>query len=132
MTTLASYTRTTAAAPAALAALLILASCGTTALFPATESDARGTLAPYAYDMSATYSPDTAIFRLTIEEDEYSYYTDAVLYIYENTVIGDEFGKTLGMGDLSAGMWVEVWTDSCAESYPVQCDVTHVRLTYID
>jgi hypothetical protein len=129
MTTLSPRARTTAVA---LVAVLSLASCGTAASFPDTAPDARGTLAPYEYDPVSSAGPDTVVFHLTVEEDAYSYFQDAVLNIDDHTVIGDQSGVTLNKGDLSAGLWVEVWTDSCRESYPVQCDVTHIRLARVD
>jgi hypothetical protein len=117
---------------AALFALLALASCGTAASFPGTAPDARGALAPYEYDPASSVGPDTVVFHLTVEEDAYSYFRDAVLNIDDHTVVGDQSGATLSKGDLSEGLWVEVWTDSCRESYPVQCDVTHIRLARVD
>jgi hypothetical protein len=126
------FRTTTARAGAVALAALLLSSCGSAVSFPDREPDARGTLAPYDLDPTFSYPPDTVIFRLTVEEDEFSYYTDAVLSIDEDTVVGTQTGKSLDYSDLSEGQWVEVWTDACRESYPVQCDVTHVRLTAVD
>ena len=111
---------------------LLLSSCGSAVSFPDCEPDARGTLAPYDLDPTFSYPPDTVIFRLTVEEDEYSYYQDAVLTFDSETIVGTQTGEVLSLDDLSAGLWVEVWTDACRESYPVQCDVSEVRLTLAD
>jgi hypothetical protein len=116
-----------------VAALLGFASCGTGVSFPAAAPDARGTLAPYNDDgPAASYPPGVGVFHLTIDDDRYSYFADAVLSIDDDTVIGNQFGDVLSVTDLSAGDAVDVWTDACAESFPVQCRVTHLRLTSVD
>lgn len=54
------------------------------------------------------------------------------MYFSGDTVIGSSDGEALTLGDITATTVVEVWTDTCWESYPVQCDVTHVRVTATD
>jgi hypothetical protein len=121
-------------ATAALASLLILVlagvltACGDAPGFPDREPDAAGTL----FRIETVSDSGAETFRLVVDEGEYPYYWNAVLSFDGDTVVGDQTGHTLSLDDLSEGQWVEVWTDACWESYPVQCDVTHVRLTAVD
>jgi hypothetical protein len=116
-----------------LATVLNLAACQTGLSFPPTAPDARGTLTPYTDDKSASpYPPSTRYFRLSIDNDAYSYYSDAALRIDSTTVIGDQSGDVVDVSDLAVGQVVDVWTSACAESYPVQCGVTHMRVTTAD
>lgn len=120
----------------ALSALL-LASCATsvaTASFPDRDSDARGALALSSLTLPSGDGHDDTVqvFTLVVDEGKYPYYWNATLYFSDDTVVGTHMGEVLALDDLVPGLWVEVWTDACQESYPVQCGVTHVLLTVVD
>jgi hypothetical protein len=122
-------TATAAFAPALILGLTgALASCSGSPALPDSEPDAKGTLT----DIGAVADSGAVTFRLVVDEDEYPYYWNASLSFDGDTVVGDQTGNTLGLDDLAEGLWVEVWTDVCRESYPVQCDVSEVRLTLAD
>lgn len=78
-------------------------------------------------------APDAAGTLLVLDgggfqlETDDSYFRDASLTVSDSTVIVDAADQPLTADDLTDGTEVEVWTDTCAESFPVQCTVVALR-----
>lgn len=106
--------------PAVLVAcgVLLLAGCGT--VLPSRQPDAVGTVGEVGSSQAGTvlsFVPDAG----------YEYFQGTLFVIDDSvTVVGPEGAATEG-SDIPIGARVDVWTDLCAESFPVQCDVVAVR-----
>ncbi|WP_061961756.1 hypothetical protein [Demequina flava] len=93
-----------------------LAACGSP--LPESDPEAVGTA-----DAVAAQDGDVAI----------SFVPDVGYEYFEGTtfVVGDEVpvgGSAKAASDIEAGDAIAVWTDVCAESFPVQCVVTAVEV----
>ncbi|MBN2176705.1 MAG: hypothetical protein JW722_03510 [Demequinaceae bacterium] len=123
-----------ALAPVAALAALLLAACGTSASIdwsaslPDRDPSAVGTL--YSKGPADPTGPGAVVlFTLIVNVDEYPYFENARLSFDSRTVIRTATGEVLTLRELASGMRVEVWTDICAESFPIQCFVTDVYVT---
>ncbi|NDO88077.1 hypothetical protein [Cellulosimicrobium composti] len=108
---------------ALVTALVFLAACSPGDGGPA---DAQPSAPPArAADVEGTVAGTGDAARLVDASD--AYYEGMGLLSAGTVVVGDD-GTALTPGDLTDGDAVEVWTDACAESYPVQCEVVAVRV----
>ena len=65
--------------------------------------------------------------RLTISTGEDEYYDGAFLDPKGGVIVGSASGDEVSVEELDIGTRVEVWTDGCAESAPVICQVEAIR-----
>jgi hypothetical protein len=78
-------------------------------------------------------APDAAGTLLVLDgggfqlETDDSYFQDASLSFNDDSVLVDAADQPITTSDLTDGTDVEVWTDACAESFPVQCTVEALR-----
>ncbi|WP_084038240.1 hypothetical protein [Demequina sp. NBRC 110053] len=97
-------------------AALVLAGCGAPGI-PDREPDAVGTVAGVLPGDEATgliFLPDTG----------YEYFDQTAFTLIDSTPL--EGAET--RHDVAEGAHIQVWTDACAESFPVQCDVVAVQV----
>jgi hypothetical protein len=64
---------------------------------------------------------------LEISEETDPYYRHALLDMSGAVVVGSD-GTTIPADAVEAGSEVEVWIGGCHERYPVECDVTTMRV----
>ncbi len=103
----------------ATVAALTLTACGLGSAIPDRDADATGTVA------SISTAGGVAHFTLTTGEQG-DYFWDATITVMAEDLV-DSSGKALDPSELKDGDAVSVWTDVCAESYPVQCSAVAVR-----
>lgn len=125
--------------PALFAAALAVAlsACAEAASLPERPPDASGTIAdlmPRAGDVDqAIVEPQdngAQHYTFTLSDTaEGDYYYDAQMGVGADTMLMDNDGRLLSRSALLDGLAVDVWVDACAESYPVQCEVTHLLIT---
>ena len=111
----------------ALFATLVLAAFVVTACAPSVSFPDR---APDAEGVAKAVVPsgeDTVGFVLAGYADG-DYFNEAMITVGPETVVGDSEGRPIDPMALTSGSVVSVWVDVCAESYPVQCVATHVRV----
>ncbi len=85
------------------------------------EANAVGTVAAVAVSgdtVSLSFIPDTG----------YEYYSGTIFEVGPDVNVWDSGWSGIDATTIPAGATIEVWADVCAESYPVQCDVTGVRV----
>jgi hypothetical protein len=114
--------RLSARAAAGIAALLVLGGCAPAVSLPEREPDAVGT----ATDVMPS-SPDAIRFTLT-GYNEMDYFWHAVITVGPQTVLSDSEGRPMHPEAIASGNQVSIWVEMCAESYPVQCTATALRL----
>ncbi len=85
------------------------------------ESNAVGTVASVAV-------ADDVVSLSFIPDAGYEYYSGTIFDVGPEVGVWDADWGTMAATDISAGATIEVWAAVCAESYPVQCDVTGVRV----
>lgn len=110
---------------AALAALVLAvgaAGCAPRDKNPGAEPAVEGVVADVVTDEGGTVA-----FTLS-GLDTGDYFFDARIAIGPDTTVTDAEGNELESSAVADGVVVEVWTDRCAETYPVQCVATAVRL----
>lgn len=110
------------ASVAVVAAVLASAACAPRSNNPGDDPAAEGVVADLNVLIEGAVS-----FTLT-GLDERDYFFDAQITVGSETEVTDPNGALLVPTDISEGDVVEVWTDTCAESYPVQCRATAVRI----
>ncbi|WP_144016056.1 hypothetical protein [Demequina sp. NBRC 110052] len=109
---------------AALAAVTLGATllAGCEAALPSRQPDAVGTVGEVSTSDGVTvlsFVPDAG----------YEYFLGTLFWVDDSVeVIGPE-GVSVDASEIVLGAEVEVWTEACAESFPVQCDVVAVRWT---
>ena len=113
------YTQAIPVAALATVAALTLTACGLGSAIPDRDADATGTVA------SISSAGGVAHFTLTTGEQG-DYFWDATITVMAEDLV-DASGKALDPSELKDGDAVSVWTDVCAESYPVQCSAVAVR-----
>ncbi|MDE0573856.1 hypothetical protein ON058_10585 [Demequina sp. B12] len=102
---------------AGVALMVALASCAADAGEPPQETPAAvGTVA------SVVLGSETVSLKFTPDEG-YEYF-DGTTFVVDDTV--PVTGAVDNAHVISAGDRIEVWTDTCAESFPVQCVVTAI------
>lgn len=115
----------TAAAFVALGVAAALAGCAPSVELPAEEPDAVGIAKAVVPS-----GEDTVSFILAGYADG-EYFHDASVTVGPETVVGDADGRPIDPMALKSGTEVSVWVDVCAESYPVQCTATALRVESI-
>ncbi len=111
-------TRRTAALAALVGAFLLLTACKPAGLG---EPSAVGTVA--AVDISV----DTVSLSF-VPDPGYEYFVGTIFSLEPGTDVRDSGWDPLDPTSIQAGATVEVWTAECAESLPVQCTVTNLRV----
>lgn len=109
-------------AAAGIAALLVLGGCAPAVSLPEREPDAVGT----ATDVMAA-SADSIRFTLT-GYNEMDYFWHAVITVGPQTTVSDAAGRPVDPETIASGNQVSIWVEMCAESYPVQCTATALRV----
>ncbi|WNM23826.1 hypothetical protein [Demequina capsici] len=109
----------------ARAAVLLLAVCATLAACKPVgigDPEAVGTVAAVSVSgdvTSLSFVPDAG----------YEYFSGTIFHVPADVDVWDRGWNGMAASDIPAGARIEVWTDQCAESFPVQCGVTGVRVT---
>lgn len=112
-------------AAAAIAAVAALAACGG----DGDGDDARDDRAPDATGTVETVEDVAGGVELTFAPDPGGeYYDGARLRLAYGGGLQDADGAVIGTGDVAAGDRIAIWTDECAESFPVQCSDVLARL----
>lgn len=106
-------------------AMFALAACAPTVSFPDAPPDAEGIAKGVVPS-----SEDTITFVLA-GYAEGDYFNEAHVTVGPETVVGDSQGRPIDPMALSSGAVVSVWVDVCAESYPVQCTATALRVEQV-
>jgi hypothetical protein len=101
---------------------LALTGCAPAVSFPDRAPDAEGVAKAVVPS-----GEDTVSFVLTGYADG-DYFNEASVTVGPETVVGDSQGRPIDPKALMSGTVVSVWVDACAESYPVQCTATHLRV----
>lgn len=109
-------------AAAAAAALVLLAACAPAVTYPSREPDAVGT----ASDVTVA-GADGIRFVLGGYADG-AYFYNAAITVGPQTTVGDAEGRPIDPQAIASDARVSVWVDACAESYPVQCAATALRV----
>jgi hypothetical protein len=118
-------TRRSAALSLAVLVAVTVAACAPTVSFPEGEPDAQGVAKAVVPS-----SQDTVNFILTGYADG-DYFHEASITVGPETVVGDSEGRPIDPMALMSGTVVSVWVDACAESYPVQCTATALRVEQV-
>lgn len=111
-------TRRTAALASLLLAFVVLAGCKPVGLG---DPSAVGVVA--AVDVSV----DTVGLSF-VPDPGYEYFSGTIFFLEPGTDVRDSGWDPLDPTEIAAGATIEVWTAECAESFPVQCTVTNVRV----
>jgi hypothetical protein len=118
-------TRSPALVAVAVAAALALTACTPAVSLPESEPDAVG----IAKAVVPT-GEDTVNFILAGYADG-EYFHEASITVGPETAVADAQGRPIDPMALMSGTQVSVWVEACAESYPVQCVATAMRVEQV-
>lgn len=113
---------TSARVGAVLAAVTLTATllAGCEAALPSRQPDAVGTVGEVSTSDGVTvlsFVPDAG----------YEYFLGTLFWVEDSVNVVGPDGDETAASEIPLGARAEVWTEECAESFPVQCDVVAVR-----
>ncbi|MDN4482588.1 hypothetical protein [Demequina lignilytica] len=88
----------------------------------ASETDVRDTREPDAVGTVVSVEAGAGTFDVEFAPDAgYEYFDGTTFAFAEGGALESATGEALTASDLAVGDHLEVWVESCAESFPVQC-----------